>query len=226
MDFSLRNQKIAESRWRKTIDREKYYFLETKEAKILKSLLCGMLCGDGSVQVRKEKQYSHYQLDFFPDDKRMAEVYCLILQRVYNKQPTVKKEKSYFSVRLTSRSVVEDLLQITSYGIKAWRVPSSLFFTDVNKKAWLQGFFSAEAYVSAKQIKLQTVNEEGMRQVSQLLTEIGIRHKFYLYIPKLPNCSPVYIIMINSKEDRKRFYAEVGFCHTKKMNQLRKSLGL
>ncbi|MCX6742287.1 MAG: hypothetical protein NTX24_03895 [Candidatus Pacearchaeota archaeon] len=224
MDLSKRNRKVAISRWKKVIDKEKREISSDKKTTILKASICGFLAGDGSVQARDMGNYIKYQIDFFPDDEIMLERYMNDIKEVYDKTPSIKKRGKMFIVRISSKTIGEDILQETKFGLKTWKVPNKLFIYAEAKKSWLKAFFSAEGYVNQKSIKIQTVNKEGMLQVSRLLAHFSINHKFYSYLPKNKLHSKVYIIIIFRKEERKRFYDKIGFWHSKKMEILKRSI--
>ena len=136
-----KNKKIAIKRWENKINEERARILDTDEARILKAMICGFLAGDGSVQVRKEKTYYCYQLDFFPDDKLMMKKYIGAITRVYLKTPTIKKHKNYFAVRKTSKLIVTDLLELAKFKTKTWNLPYSLLTCQEAKASWLRAFF-------------------------------------------------------------------------------------
>ncbi len=225
-DYSKRNRKVALSRWRRLHEQEKTSFRNTPEMLVFKSAICGFLSGDGSVQVRKEKSFFHYQVDFFPDDGLMLETYLEFIKKLYNKKPSIRRKEKLNYVRLTSKTVVKDLLSMSSFGIKKWRVPSELFKVSGSKEAWLRAFFSTEAYVSPKSIRLQTVNQVGMQQVSTLLKELGIEHANYGFQPKNKQHSKVFILVISEKGARRQFLDTIGFWHRRKETALRQALGL
>lgn len=226
MEKNNSNQQKVISRWEKVFQKEIKIIPTTSEALILKSALCGFLAGDGSVQVRKEKTFFHYQLDFFPDDKLMLETYLKIIAQLYQKTPSVRIRDNVFQVRLTSKTTILDLLQYTTFGLHTWDIPYSLFTIPNAKEYWLKAFFSAEAYVGKNAIKIQTVNSQGMVKVSKLLTELNIAHNCYQYEPKIKYNSLVSIIVIGQKKARQDYLEKVGFWHLKKENVLKKSLDL
>lgn len=212
--------------WARIHSTEKSKILQTDEARILKAMLCGFLAGDGSVQVRKEKTFFHYQLDFYPDDELMMDVYVDAIIKVYGKSPSIRKKEKFYWVRKTSKTIVTDLLQFASFDTKGWSIPNSLLTCFESKAAWLNAFFSAEAYVGPNHIKVQTVNKVGMSQVSRLLNEFEIDHNTYEHQPKNKNHSRVYIIRISSRTARERYYRLIGFWHNKKINTLKSTLNL
>jgi len=224
MNKSEWNRKVALSRWSKVQNEEKNNILSDWEGKKLKSAICGFLAGDGSVKLRNMGTYNKYEIDFFPDDKIMLKTYIQYIKKVYNKMPSIRRKGKIFAVRITSRTIVEDLIAHAQFGIKKWKIPFELLSDLEYKKYWLKAFFSAEGYVNNNTIKVQTVNKEGMTQLSNLLNELLINHNLYSYKPKIENYSEVYIIMINQKEARRKFCKDIGFWHSKKMQILKKSL--
>jgi len=184
MDLSKRNKKVAIARWNKILNKERSNILTDPKTLVLKAILCGFLAGDGSIQKRKEKNFYHYQLDFFPDDIIMLNKYAEIVKQIYNKNPTIKRKNKFFTVRITSRVIIEDLTKYSNFGIQTWTLPKNLFIIKGSKEAWLRAFFSAEAYIGPSSIKIQTVNKKGMKSISSLLKELKIDHKYYEYFPK------------------------------------------
>ncbi|HLC19396.1 MAG TPA: LAGLIDADG family homing endonuclease [Candidatus Nanoarchaeia archaeon] len=226
MDFSTRNKKVAQARWQKALACEVALIPTDHKAILVRASLCGFLAGDGSVSVRLEKKYLRYDLRFFPDDAKMLAEYTDALFYLYRKRPHVTKEGKLHNVVITSRTIVEDILKVAQFGIKTWTLPISLFSVPGAKEMWLRAFFSAEGYVGKNAIKVQTVNELGMQAVSSLLRKVGIAHGCYIYHPKKPNHSTVYIIMISNLIGRKNFLDKIGFAHERKELTLRKTLGL
>lgn len=226
MDFIERNKKAAIARWTKIQNKEKDKILVGDEANKIKAGICGLLAGDGSVQVRKQGKYIRYDLYLFADDKEMTESYLNFIEKIYSKKPVVFKRYNMLVSRITSKTIVQDLKSISKFGIHTWDLPDSLFSIDGAKEYWLKGFFSAEGYVNPKYIKTQSVNIEGLNKVSNLLNDIGIANRTYVYKPKNPNHSPVGMLFIRPKDARKTFYEKVGFWHSKKERNLKKSLGL
>ena len=226
MNISRRNKKVALARWNRVHTKEKERISSNSYSLIMKAAVCGFLAGDGSVQKRKEKTFYHYQIDFFPDDEIMMDTYIKQIKTVYNKIPRIKKDNKFYSVRFTSKIVVEDLYNLAEFGLKKWTLPTNLFRINGAKENWLKAFFSAEAYVNSKSIKVQTINLNGMKEISNILNNMGIDNNYYEYNSKKKSESPVGIIFILKKESRLRFYNWIGFWHSKKTKTLKESLGL
>ncbi len=226
MDLSKRNRKVAISRWKKHLIYNQSRIYSGKDVEVMKAALCGFLAGDGSVQVRKGKSFSHYQLDFFPDDIRMLKKYLSLMKRVYKTIPSITRRDNVFAARLFQKFIVLDLLKISKFGVYNWNIPNWIMKNDLNKKAWLRAFFSAEGYVNQKYIKTQSVNLIGISKVSHLLDSMDISHRVYYYKPKNTNHSKVALLFISPFKSRIKFYKEIGFWHLKKERKLRETLGL
>jgi|SRR3989344_1164773 len=226
MNLSLRNRKVALSRWRKISLEENKTLRDDEKTLIMKSALCGFLAGDGSLQIRKEKNFYHYQLDFFPDNETMLKTYLNFIKKVYGKKPSVSFRDNVYVARLSSKFVVLDLLKESKFGIYEWSFPHRLFKNKGAKESWLKAFFSAEGYVGNKVIKIQSVNIKSLKKVLKLLLDFKIKGNYYEYKPKSRNHSKVGMIFINSKESRINYFKLIGFWHSKKENNLRKALDL
>ncbi|MBN1386509.1 hypothetical protein JW968_06065 [Candidatus Woesearchaeota archaeon] len=226
MDFAERNRNVAINRWKRIHERERRIIGQTDQHTIMKSALCGFLAGDGSVQIRKEKDFLHHQLDFFPDDPLMLRKYCEFLYSVYKKRPKIKQVNGFSTVRVSSKTIVKDLIQHADFGLYTWNFPEKLFKVEGAKEAWVNAFFASEAYIGPQSIKVQTVNHNSMRRLSILLDSMGIENRYYEYAPKNQNHNLVAIIHINKKKAKYVFATKIGIWHSKKQNALRKALDL
>jgi DNA-binding transcriptional regulator WhiA len=224
MNLQYRNKKVAVSRWKKIHEKELSSFDNSSKSYLSRAILCGFIAGDGNICERKNS--SNYELKFFPDDKLMLNIYVKILESIYHKKPSVFRKKGYYCVRITSKTILKDLTKYCNFGVYTWTLPCKLFKSNKHVKFWLKSFFSAEAYVSKKSIKLQSVNISSIKDVSNLLSSLGIEHKFYEYQPKFSSWSRVGIIFINKRSARLDFYKTIGFWHLSKSNKLKEALNL
>ncbi len=221
--------KAAILRWKKKLDKDLVSIPNDKKSLLKKVALCGFLAGDGSVQMRKDKKggnYFRYQLDFFPDDEEMLKVYLLFIKEVYNLFPKVTIRDNMYDVRLSQKFIVQDITKLCKFGLYKWNFPKELFKIEGAKENWLRAFFSAEAYVGKKVIKIQSVNIKSIRQVLKMLSDLEIKGNYYEYIPKNKNHSKVGMIFINDKNSRFNYYYKIGFWHLKKNKILKQALGL
>jgi len=220
MDISEHNRRVALNRWENERARERAHFATGSHVLVLKAALCGFLAGDGCVKKYLNGQrLPSFCIKLFPDDEEMLRAYCVLLEVLYNKTPSVRQQKGYYDVCLFSRSVYEDIVSYATFGVHGWSVPR---LNAVEERiAWLRAFFSAEGYVGAKSIRVQTTHEVGMNVVSDLLTTLEIDHRRYVYRPRNPCHSTVHIITILKKSARLRYESLIGFWHVKKTEKLR-----
>lgn len=224
MDYSERNKKVALARWKKVQEKEKSKIKNDKDSKIKKAGILGFLAGDGSLTIRQMKKGKHYEVRLFADDKGMVDDYLELFFEVYNKKPQVTMKGNMYQVRLTSKIIVQDIQKYGDLSTSNWEIPQ---LTNKKQKiAWIKGFYSAEAYVGKNVIKVQTVNKKGMKQLSEILKELLIDHKKYVYNSSNANEKEVHIICILRRKARRKYYEEIGFWHSKKTNALKKALDL
>lgn len=214
-------------RWSKTQKKEREFISKNKgKYSILKARLLGYLAGDGNILVGNGKNNFHHTVRFFPDHESMISPYCESCLKLYNKVPKIQKLKNHHYLGIDSKMMVLDLLEEAKFGVEKWEVPFSTLETEDHKKEWLKAFFDCEAYVTNKIIRVQTVNKRGMDQVRQLLTEFGIVSNSYQHVPKNKNWRTNRILIIGTKESRKKYFSEIGFYHSLKQGKLSMTLDL
>lgn len=224
MNRSEWNRKVALSRWSKVHKKENDEILNNEIGVELKSIIFGFLAGDGCIKVINKGSYKKYEVDFYPDDLFMLNKYIECVKTVYNKTPKISKKGNMFIAKVSSKTFAEDLIKNAKFGIQKWEIPLNKLTNKKLKINWIKAFFSAEGYVNNKVIRVQTVNNKGMTQLSNLLNQLRIDHGFYEYSPLNKNFSKVYIISIGKKKSRERFYRCMGFFHSKKMETLKRAV--
>jgi len=218
MDIFEHNKKVAIARWANVHNKEKEFIVDNPP---LKARLAGYLAGDGSVIVTRESNKpTHFAIKFYPDHISLVNSYVQAFKILYNKEPKVIAHKNFFSVIVYSKTIVEDLLKLGSFGKLKWRAPMEILNSQEAKKEWLMAIFDCEGYVGKNQIKIQTVNKEGIADIKNLLLEFGIKANSYVYHPKNNKWNTVYILSINKKSERIKFLNSVGFHHSIKLGKL------
>jgi hypothetical protein len=225
MDICERNRRNICSAWNKRHKKD-YDYIEKTENKfiLLKSRLCGFLVGDGNLLSDNGTTCRHNTIRFFPDDISLVNAFNEAMFKAYNKVPKVVKKQGYFYVRLESKPVVQDLMKLGKFGKLRWTVPSFVFEDNKNKIEWLRAYFDCEAHVHDKYIRVQSVNKEGLNNVTALLASLGINFRTYTYQPKNKNHNTVYLLTILRKEDQHKYLDLVGFNHTIKLKKLKSTL--
>ncbi len=219
MDLSELNRDRVLLRWSRVHSNEKN-IIQHDEKSLAR--LCGFLAGDGSVKIRTESSGKiHHTMEFYPDDESLIEPFFQATEKIYGKRGKVERYQNHFRIRYYSKTIVEDILKIATFGIYDWDIPGFIGKKKPLMREWLRAFFDAEAYVGKSHIKVQSVNGIGLKKVATMLEEFGIIPRFYTYEPKRSNWSKVYILIINKKSDRTMFLNRIGFNHIKKQQLLR-----
>jgi len=224
MGLCERNSLVARRRWTRIHDLEHARIRTDEQAMCMKAALCGFIAGDGNVVHRVEETYERWKITFFPDDQYMLRTFEHFISSIYNKKLSIIEEINFYSVQLTSKSTAIDLLELGCFSTNDWLIPEFVLDTKYYLIAWIRAFYSAEAYVSNAVIRVQTINKQGMKQLSQALKSLDIIHRTYTYTPKKKNHSQVYIIIISNYAMRIKYEKLIGFWHQKKTQALRKAL--
>jgi intein/homing endonuclease len=224
MDLSEINTKKIQARWAKShLSEQSYIDNLPNNTKYLKARIHGFLCGDGSVSWRKEKCQNkiHCEIRFYPDDISMVSAYLSAFKIIYNKKPTVTQRKNHFCVYLNSMTVVKDLRIDGSFGSTEWSIPDWVFYDSKNLREWLRAFYDSEAYINKKEIRIQSVNRDGIIQIRDALEKFGISSKFYSYQRKEKTWNTNYHLVISRKKSRCAFLKNIGFNHSIKATKLK-----
>ena len=188
----------------------------------LKARIFGYLAGDGYVSLVKNVNGNGYEVNFYPDNYATLVAFVEAIRAVYDKEPFVYryKNKRIFYVRCRNKKICNDLLSISKFKSLEWDFPFKVFKDKKSKKEWLRAFFDCEGYVGKKYIQVQSVNKKGLISVQKLLREFGIESKIYVYKRKQKSWNINYLLNINKRNMRIKFFKKIGFNHTLKKNKL------
>ncbi len=225
MELNEINRAKVKKRWSKVHSAEEILIRENKKGNgHLKARVHGYLCGDGSVSIRKEKRRSgdvhHADIRFYPDHESLIRTFTEAFCRIYVKKPAVRDMGKFYFLTLTSMTAAKDLLADGSMTSLGWRVPEWVVSNERNSKEWIRAFFDCEAYVGKADLRVQSVNQPGLRQVAGMLRNFGIASREYSYQRKNKNWNTNYHLVIAKREDRKAFLNLIGFNHAVKLEKL------
>ncbi len=212
-------------RWNKNdeLDRSRA-ISDINERNKLYPAVIAYLQGDGSVIARKVAGKMRYDMQFYPDDLTVANLFIEMYQKLYGRQLKISPRKNFFVLRTTQKIAYEDLSRLARFKSLEWEIPSSILDTNEKKKSWLRAFFDCEAYVGKGNIVIQSVNKLGLEQVKDLLSHFGINTRSYTYQRKQTTWNVNYLLVISRRENRQSFLKQIGFNHSKKQEKLEKSL--
>ena len=179
--------------------------------------ICGFLCGDGNISVWVDKnKHSHHEVRFFPDDLEMAFVFIDTFEKFYGKRPSLTNRKNFYSVLACSKVATKHLRNNFVFGVYIWRAPMNILNSDVNKIEFIRAFFDCEAHVGKRSICVQSVCKEGLLDIKEMLFDLGINSKIYMYKRKNKNWKDNYLLFIIGKENIIKYHKLVGFNHSVK----------
>lgn len=157
-----------------------------------KAYLLGFWAGDGNVQIESDGTTKvSANCGSETEDEQLACFIAESVKKLYGVPCKVRLQTRKLPRRpcwqpITYRkAVAEDLLSYGPLGTYDWLVPNQVKAgTNEVKAAWLAGFFDAEGHVVHKPKKgkreavVTSVNEQGLREARELLTDLGIGTSF------------------------------------------------
>ena len=224
MGISEINREKSRKRWNRVHSAEERLIRDNKKGReYLKARIHGYLCGDGSVSMRKEKGRPgavHADIRFYPDHESLIRPFMEAFCQIYGKKPTIRNRGSYYSLAVTSMTAARDILADGGITSTEWHVPGWVAGNKRNSREWLCAFFDCEAHVCKKDMRVQSVNPKGLRQIAEMLRKYGIRSREYSYRRKNKDWNTNYHLVIAKREDRKTFLSLIGLNHVDKLRKL------
>jgi len=202
---------------------------QSQIARIPKTVTCelaqitGYFLGDGYAEDDR--------INFYEQDKDLAEKYSTLLQKKFNVKPAVnfKQKKGYYEIRAYSRQIV-NLIRGEFFANKTTlnsTIPKKILASKNEVLAsFLRGFFDAEGYISRNRVGLGINNQILAKQVQLCLLRFGVISSLHEYDNKRnPYSSKIrYTIDISEKESLKRFMEHISFSSEKKSKKLEDAL--
>lgn len=208
---------------------------KAKELSIEKGYVLGTLTGDGCVHA--DPQRSSYQIILSVSDRDFAKEFARCLEKVYDMKPTIREvnpenpkelegriitpHRSLHRVVLSSKSAVNDILVYGEFKTYSWAVPERIKNSSEKiKGSYLSGYYDSEGSVAehldqgARYIRVFSTNRDGLEQIKNLLSSIGISSYF----------DAEDRLIIGKKEDLEKFSETVRFRIMRKQEKLEKGL--
>ena len=188
--------------------------------------ILGWLSGDGYVRIRPEKgkRSSHYEISFFPDNRDLANLFCVDFEEEFRVKPCIYdpvSPRECFRVRIADVKACQFLLSTASFGHHAWRLPGS--YAPQEYIEWIRAFLDCEAHVNvtARSIQAKSVNIDGMKQIHKKLAELGVHSQLYgRYSQRKPNWSPYAVLNMKGVRTIREYSSVIGFNHPAKTGAL------
>jgi len=189
---------------------------------IEKARLVAHFIGDGAVFKCKHNYTMKYEVT---DSESLNQVHDDLLE-VYGLKPYLfwntsgKTGKLIPFIILRSKLIYEDLMRYATYYSKDWVLKSLIMNSPRKIKVeFLRAFYDDEGSVLKKEIKLYSINKEGLEQIKILMKELGFdKLKIYSGYGCMRN---VYALVTRNLN---LFHEKIGFCLKRKQNKLIKYL--
>lgn len=183
-----------------------------------KARIIAHLIGDGAHYITKHDYVLKYEvrdeesLDQFNDD--IIQVYGLKPSWEWNTSGITGEPIKF--VRLRAKLAFEDLVKYATYFSKDWELKPLLTNASKGiKREFLKALFDDEGSVRSKyEIYLYSINNEGLLQIKDMLTEFKIDSKIKSGFGQRKN---VYALIVNNL---KLFHKEIGFNLKRKQDKL------
>ena len=191
----------------------------------------GWLSGDGRAESRLEKgkHSPHLEVRFFPDNAAIANLFQTNFKNRFGIIPCLYDTRATdgcFTVRFWNVEKCRFILSLGPYGHFGWHVPDFRFPQE--KREWARCFFDDEAHVNESSMCIQTksVNQSGLRQLHNSISDLGVESKIYgPYKQNNPAWSPYSMLVIPGSA--LETYAEmIGFNHPGKADSLSNLISL
>tara|TARA_Y100000310_G_scaffold29928_1_gene28439 strand:+ start:110 stop:724 length:615 start_codon:yes stop_codon:yes gene_type:complete len=185
-----------------------------------KARIIAHLIGDGA----HLKTNHDYVLKYEVRDEDSLKQFNDDLIEVYGLKPSWEVNTSGITgepidfVRLRSKLAYEDLLEYATYFSKDWKLKKPMFKANKKiKKEFLRALYDDEGSVKSKyQIALYSINENGLRQIKDMLEEFNISSVIYFGFGQRRN---VFGLIVT---DFKLFNKKIGFSLKRKQEKLEK----
>ncbi len=114
------------------------------------------------------------RIEFGNKNQILLNHFVSLLEKEFSYSPKPGKDR----VRICKRNIIDAILSFTEIGHLNWKVPKNILKGDLNlKRKFLRGFFEGDGTISNR-IRLFSTNYSGLKQVSLLLEDLRIIHKF------------------------------------------------
>jgi len=176
-----------------------------------KAYILGVLCGDAYIDNNFVKLEIRKDIDFMEEFLRcFKKVYGLDYTYYY-----YKPRNSYIS-NVNSKIICKDLLSYGKFRTKDWFVPQCIQDSGSMKikSSFLRGIYDSEGHVAKDRIDFTSLSRRGIRTSSNLLNQLGIKHRIYKY-------KRYFTLGIYRKEHRSIFKKLIGFTIKRKMERLK-----
>jgi len=175
--------------------------------------ILGLLCSEGSHilsyssywekdrdKLRFRNNKKSERIEFYNKDQKLLLHYQNLLLGEFEHNTKITK---HGKINIGKKEIIKRITKQTPLGHLKWRVPKLVINGDNNLKiSFLRGFFDGDGTASGL-VRIFSTNPIGIKQISQLLLELGFRHSIQGPIIRKYR-KPHYAIQL-SRKDQVRF---------------------
>lgn len=198
-----------------------------------KAYVLGVLCGDGYIRIQQSSHSYLVGLDVCDEDFADEFIRCFNKtyfispnKKIRRRQTTsfIKNPKLQYIVNVTSKLVVEDLLQYSNFKTKTWIIPDQIKTADLEIKGlFLRGLYDSEGSIRLRkkghtELSIFSVNEKSLLDVKNVL------EKDFEIFTTLRHSRNVARLVTERFKSIKNFSDYIGFTIQRKQNILKYAL--
>ena len=166
------------------------------------------------------KNRMRYTIGYCNNNKVLIELFVRNMFDAFSLKPRYAKNKTQVIFR--SKRVYDQLKELGTGDSYNWFIHKSVYKRKRLMQIWLRSFYDDESTLNGKRVIVDSVNKNGLRQVSQLLKKLKINHIFREYNFKYKGLiKKRYRITAYNLE---QYYNLIGFNNTEKKSKILKLL--
>ena len=184
-----------------------------------KTRIIAHLKADGCI-FRAGRKKTNYWIKYEVRDKKQLQEFADDIKNVYGLDVKWSTNPSGFTGKLIplvyvrSKMIFEDLSKYGGFVSEKWSVPPEILnSTNQMKREFLRAFFDDEGTITNNEIRLYSINEQGIVQIKTLLEEFHIFSCIRKGYGKKRN---VFGLVIKDIKSIKNFHEKIGFNINKK----------
>lgn len=164
-----------------------YLTKQIKEPKFINedlAWLLGVMCGDGCLEKYRK---CHYRISLSTINKNFGKTFVEKINKIFqlnekfNSKIFTNNNSRYYKVQIEGKHLYNFFKKFGTFGCFEWKVPEQILNSDIKiKQSFLRGYYDSEGYFNIcrkvyKRIRVVSVNKNGLRGISELLTINGIK---------------------------------------------------
>jgi len=155
------------------------------------------LCGDGAVyfyNVNYKDRKRRASILYFNSNKKLIDEFRADMLQTFGVRTCLFKKGKHYRVRVFSIKISRQLLRLSEYGTRKWRIPQAIFSANkVCRMAWFKAFVDDDGYITPdkRKIVIKSMNPDGLKDIMRLVNDLSGRARF-----SGPNCDKSYYLNV------------------------------